>query len=240
FLKEDSDIANFEEKGLNKWVDVNGLIKFRKVWSEVDKTATKMTYSIEENDFVAGGFGGLEPILTNATPNIIFIEAMPNIKSLTDWLEKEIKNKLLKKLKDNHQAEYSSALVAIKSLQEKVENEGYLGEISQKANRYFSETFPELQLNIQSTPYKEADLSKAFEKDFSVTIGDKKDEEVKLAEAVEAAEELLSVNEDSPRVDRKFDLHGHGLIRQAIINILSLFKDTKDGEKHIILFEEPE
>ncbi|CAD2223501.1 conserved hypothetical protein [Pseudoalteromonas sp. 3J6] len=240
FLKEDSDIDNFNEKGLDKWVDANGLVKFRKVWSEVDKAATKMTYSIEKSDFVAGGFGGLEPILTNATPNIIFIEAMPSVKSLTDWLEKEIKNKLLKKLKDNHQAEYSSALTAIKSLQEKVENEGYLGEISQKANRYFSETFPELQLNIQSTPYKEADLSKAFEKDFSVTIGDKKDEEIKLAEAVEAAEELLGGDENVSKIDRKFDLHGHGLIRQAIINILSLFKDTQDGEKHIILFEEPE
>ncbi|MDO6682669.1 AAA family ATPase [Oceanobacter sp. 5_MG-2023] len=239
FLKEDSDIDNFNEKGLDKWVDANGLVKFRKVWSEVDKAANKMTYSIDESDFVAGGFGGLEPILTNATPNIIFIEAMPSVKSLTDWLEKEIKNKLLRKLKDNHQAEYSSALTAIKSLQEKVENEGYLGEISQKANRYFSETFPELQLSIQSTPYKEADLSKAFEKDFSVTIGDKKDEKIKLAEAVEAAEELLG-DESSSKIDRKFDLHGHGLIRQAIINILSLFKDTKDGEKHIILFEEPE
>jgi len=146
--------------------------------------------------------GRLEPILTNATPNIIFIEPMPSVKSLTDWLEKEIKNKLLKKLKDNHQAEYSSALTAIKLLQEKVENEGYLGEISQKANRYFSEKFPELQLNIQSTPYKEADLSKAFEKDFSVTIGDKKDEEIKLAEAVEAAEELLGGDENSSKIDR--------------------------------------
>ena len=115
---------------------------------------------------------------------------------------------------------------------------GYLGEISQKANRYFGETFPDLQLNIQSTPYKEADLSKAFEKDFSITIGDKKDEEVRLAEAVAAAEQLIDV--EPSKVDRKFDLHGHGLIRQAIINILSLFKDTKDGEKHIILFEEPE
>ena len=32
FLKEDSDIDNFNEKGLNKWVDSNGLVKFRKVW----------------------------------------------------------------------------------------------------------------------------------------------------------------------------------------------------------------
>ncbi|MCQ1060001.1 AAA family ATPase [Photobacterium sp. ZSDE20] len=240
FLKEDIDLENFANKGLDKWVDVNGLVRFRKVWGEVDKIATKMTYSVADGDFITGGFGGLEPILTNATPNIIYIEAMPSVKSLTDWLEKEIKSKLLKKLKNNHQDEYSRALTAIKSLQEKVENEGYLGQISQKANRYFGETFPDLQLNIQSTPYKEADLSKAFEKDFSITIGDKKDEEVRLAEAVEAAEELIDGNLEPKNTDRKFDLHGHGLIRQAIINILSLFKDTKDGEKHIILFEEPE
>ena len=79
-------------------------------------------------------------------------------------------------------------------------------------------------------------LSKAFEKDFSVTIGDKVEEEDRLADAVEASEELIS----SKSPDREFNLHGHGLIRQAIINILSLFKDTRDGEKHIILFEEPE
>ena len=48
---------------------------------------------------------------------------MPSVKSLTDWLEKEIKTKLLKKLKSNHQEEYGNALTAIKSLQEKVENE---------------------------------------------------------------------------------------------------------------------
>lgn len=240
FLKEDTDTENFAEKGLDKWVDPSGLVRFRKVWREVDKIATKMTYSVGDGKFIAGGFGGIEQILTNATPNIIYIEAMPSVKSLTEWLEKEIKSKLLKKMKDNHQAEYSNALTAIKSLQEKVENEGYLGKISQKANRYFSETFPDLQLNIQSTPYKEADLSKAFEKDFSITIGDKKDEEVRLAEAIEVAEELINDELDPQKTDRKFELHGHGLIMQAIINILSLFKDTKDGEKHIILFEEPE
>ncbi len=239
FLKEESDEENFEEKGLNKWVDADGLVRFKKTWSEVDKPAQKQTFSVEDGDYVDGGFGGLEPILTNATPNIIYIEAMPSIKSLTDWLEKEIKNKLLKKLKENHEQEYGSALAAIKSLQEKVENEGYLGEISQKANRYFTETFPDLQLNIRSTPYKEADLSKSFEKDFSVTIGDKTEED-RLVEAIEAAEELVDEVAEEASSDRKFDLHGHGLIRQAIINILSLFKDAKDGEKHIILFEEPE
>jgi len=240
FLKEDSDTINFDEKGLNKWLDPDGLVKFQKIWTDVDKVASKKTFSVEDSDFVDGGFGGLEPILTNATPNIIYIEAMPSVKSLTDWLEKEIKSKLLKKLKNNHEEEYGSALSAIKSLQEKVENEGYLGEISQKANRYFSETFPDLQLNIQSTPYKEADLSKSFEKDFSITIGDKKDDEERLAEAIEAVEELVEDEPSDRKPDRKFDLHGHGLIRQAIINILSIFKDTKDGEKHIILFEEPE
>lgn len=240
FLKEDSDITNFDEKGLNKWVDPDGFVKFQKIWSNVDTKADKKTFSVEAGTFVDGGFGGLEPILTNAMPNIIYIEAMPSIKSLTDWLEKEIKSKLLKKLKDNHENEYGIALTAIKTLQDKVEKEGYLGEISKKANLYFSETFPDLQLNIRSTPYKEADLSKSFEKDFSVTIDNRIDEEERLAEAIEVAEELVDGGAGDKEGGRTFDLHGHGLIRQAIINILSLFKDTKGGEKHIILFEEPE
>lgn len=239
YLKEYFDNDNFEEKGLNKWVDSNGVVRFKKLWTTENMPASKMTFDPEGGDFVDGGFGGLEQILTNAAPNIVYIEAMPTIKSLTDWLEKEIKNKLLKKLKKNHEVEYSEALSAIKALQEKVEKEGYLGDISEKANRHFNKTFPDLRLNIQSTPYKEADLSKSFEKDFSITIGNKQNVEQQLVEAIEAAEDLVSeCGFEKP--DRKFDLHGHGLIRQAIINILALFKDTKDGEKHIILFEEPE
>ena len=238
FMKEEGDDDNFNEKGLNKWVDNNGLIRFKKIWSEVDKVAHKYTFSVEGGNYSDGGFGGFETILTNAMPNIIYIEAMPSVKSLTDWLEKEIKSKLLKKLKENYEQEYGNALTAIKSLQEKVENEGYLSEISEKANKYFTETFPDLQLNIRSTPYKEADLSKSFEKDFSVTIGNKADED-RLIDAIGAAQELVQELEEAS-FDRSFDLHGHGLIRQAIINILSLFKGSKDGEKHVILFEEPE
>lgn len=240
FLKEDSDNDNFDNKGLNKWVNENGIVKFKKTWKKAEEAATKQTFSIEDNDFIDGGFGGLEAILTNAMPNIIFIEAMPNIKSLTDWLEKEIKAKILKRLKENHTQEYGNALTAIKQLQDKVEKEGYLTEISEKANRYFSETFPDLQLNIRATPYKETDISKSFEKDFSVTIGDKSSEEERLVEVINIAEDLITDQGGSSNNDRSFELHGHGLIRQAIINILSLFKDSKDGEKHIILFEEPE
>ena len=39
---------------------------------------------------------------------------------------------------------------------------------------------------------------------------------------------------------RSFDLQGHALIRQALVTLLGLFKNTEDGKKHIILFEEPE
>jgi putative ATP-dependent endonuclease of the OLD family len=252
FIKEEMDHDNFEAKGLNKWVDAKGEIVFRKTWSTLDQAAKKETYDPATQAFVVGGFGGLEPILTSATPNIIFIEAMPSTKSLTEWLEKEIKNKLLKKLKTTHAAEYQSALTAIQVLQEKVEGEDYLGKISDGANKYFAQTFPDLKLKIKATPYKEADISKSFEKDFSITIGrtaddpkvaDKEKQEAQLAEAIQAIETL---NQEAvepvkePKYDRQFDLHGHGLIRQAIINILGIFRESKDNEKHIILFEEPE
>lgn len=252
YTKEPLDEENFEAKGLNKWVDANGEVHFRKTWTVIDGPAKKETFNPQEDKFTEGGFGGLEPILTNATPNIIFIEAMPSAKSLTDWLEKEIKNKLLKKLKDSHAKEYTTALTAIQALQEKVEGEDYLGKISAGANKYFAKTFPELELKIRSTPYKEADLTKAFEKDFSITIGNKSSEQkddALLAEAVEVLEQLAEteaqpegspVEPPTPKHDRQFDLHGHGLIRQAIINILGMFKESKDNQKHIILFEEPE
>ncbi|UPK84381.1 AAA family ATPase [Pseudomonas sp. A2] len=255
FLKEDLDEENFDQKGLNKWVcKKTGEIHFRKTWDTIDAAATKQTLDPETGEYVSGGFGGLEPILTNATPAIIFIEAMPSIKSLTEWLEKEIKNKLLKKLKDNHAAEYGSALDAIKKLQEKVEGADYLGEISNGANKYFAKTFPELELRITTNPYKDSDIAKAIEKDFNITIGNKPaaldEEKVEedLAAAVLALEDLTADTERTEGVEkraqgvagRQFDLHGHGLIRQAIINILGIFKESQADKKHIILFEEPE
>ncbi|MFV3403653.1 ATP-dependent nuclease [Pseudomonas sp. NY15463] len=255
FIKEDLDEENFDQKGLNKWVcKKTGEIHFRKTWSAVDAAATKQTLDPEKGEYVSGGFGGLEPILTNATPAIIFIEAMPSIKSLTEWLEKEIKSKLLKKLKDNHAAEYGSALEAIKKLQEKVEGADYLGEISTGANKYFAKTFPELELRITTNPYRDSDITKAIEKDFNITIGNKSapiDEEKveeNLAAAVLALEDLTAEADGAEGADkrvgtvtgRQFDLHGHGLIRQAIINILGIFKESQADKKHIILFEEPE
>lgn len=243
FIKETEDDDNFKAKGLDKWVSETGEVRFRKTWAIAGQPCVKETFDPAIGDYVAGGFGGLETILTNATPDIIYIEAMPNVKDLTDWIEKEIKSKLLKKLQDNHADEYQNALAAIKKLQEKVEGEGYLGTIKDGANKFFTKTFPDLELNICATPYKEADLSKSFEKDFSITIGEKSSntnalhDEVLLTQAIDNLEKI-----DNPQssTNRKFELHGHGLIRQAIINILGMFRDSKKDKKHVILFEEPE
>jgi putative ATP-dependent endonuclease of OLD family len=235
FIKEHSDSTNFNAKGLNKWVDSNNEVRFRKTWSSVDATATKETFSVEDDKYVIGGFGGLEPILSSALPNIIHIEAMPNTKTLTDWIEKEIKNKILKNIKEQHKKEYEEAIRSIRALQEKLEDSECLSQISNAANKYFQQTFPELELSIETTPNKDADIVKAFEKDFSVTIGEKtNEEELKLA-----LEKLEHLNGNLER-NITFDLHGHGLIRKAIINIIGFFKDTKSENKNIILFEEPE
>lgn len=245
FTKEDSDANNFNAKGLNKWVSPSGEIRIRKTWLAVGLPANKETFDPLTETFTPNGFGGMEPILTSALPNIIFIEAMPSTKTLIDWLEKEIKTRLLKKLKETHKDEYDAALISIKKLQDRVESDEYLGKIKTGANKYFAKTFPDLELKICSTPNKEADLSKAFEKDFSITIGKKIGNDPILANAIETLEELEliggeNIGNDAPPSHREFELHGHGLIRQAIINILGLCKDAKADQKQIILFEEPE
>lgn len=255
YIKEETDNDNFNEKGLNKWVGKNNEVKFRKTWKKSDESADKETFDPDPKveAYVDKGFGGLEQILTNATPNIIFIEAIPNVKELTDWLDKQIKSKLLAKIKKDHKNEYNEALLAIKKLQGKVEHDNYLGQMSISANEYFCATFPSLEMKIISTPYKDTDLSKAFEKDFSIAIGPRKIEEQeqeqeqeqdKLAQAVEQLEIIkdafIEVETEGYSGYRQFDLHGHALIRQAIVTILGIFKNTEDGKKHIILFEEPE
>ncbi|WP_122242675.1 ATP-dependent nuclease, partial [Pseudomonas syringae] len=258
YVKDPTDDENFNSKGLNKWVsEVTGEVRFRKTWVSPNTAASKETFDPVQGEYVAGGFGGLEQILTSATPSIIFIEAMPNIKDLTEWLEKEIKNKLLKTLKDSHEAEYSAAINAIQALQQKVEGDDYLGRICAGANENFAKTFPELELKIVTNPYKETDLTKAIEKDFSIFIGDKPssrpvtvtEEIAVLADALDTLEKLkedqvevtdAEVEAEPAYRGRQFDQHGHGLIRQAIINLLGIFKETKADGKHIILFEEPE
>lgn len=234
YIKEISDETNFSDKGLNKWVSINNEVKFKKTWFRPEEIAKKQTFDPSTNNYVDNGFGGLEPILTSAIPNIIHIEAILSIDALSKWIDEEIKKKLINKVKENHKDEYEEALKSVKILQEKIEGEEYLTKIKQGANKYFSKTFPELELNISANPYKEADLAKSFEKDFNVTIGIKKNENE------DTFENIKNYPYESQQIDRPFNLHGHGLIRQAIINILGIFKDSKDQQKHIILFEEPE
>ncbi|QDK19415.1 ATP-dependent endonuclease [Leclercia adecarboxylata] len=247
FIKEELDDKSFAGKGLDKWVDRENQVKIRKVWVKINETAKKETFDPNTQQYVVGGFGGIDTILTNACPNIIYIEAIPNIKALTSWLDKEIKSRIIKNLQKNHQKEYDEAFRAVKALQEKVEGEDLLSEIATKANRYFNKTFPEMEIKIQSDPFKPMDLCKAFESDFSISIGPKSDDNVDIA-IVEKLQVIKSEIEemDSSGNYRQFDLHGHALIRQAIVNILGIFRDTKDGsdgadvKKNIILFEEPE
>lgn len=255
YIKEESDNKNFEDKGLNKWVCPKGEVKFRKTWSSKDQAANKETFNPdpEVKAYVDKGFGGLEPILTNATPVIIFIDAIPNIKELTDWIDKQIKSNLLEDIKKNYAEEYEEATRAMKKLQGKIEGADYLGNISAAANEYFCATFPSLEMKIGSLPYKETDLSKVFEKDFNVTIGPRKivkqeqEQEQEQEQFMEMAEKLDAILDQAEVLEsnkhdgyRTFDLHGHALIRQAIVTLLGLFKNTKDDKKHIILFEEPE
>lgn len=238
FLKESSDDEKFDELKLNKWVDDDGIVKFKKTWDAIDGKASKETYHPKSKQYEAKGFGGLETILTHATPNVIFIEAMPNVASLIKWLDDRIKSELLKSLKENHRTEYNNALAAINKLQQKIEEHSYLTNMASSVNEYFNSTFPDLEIKILQDRNKETDLTKAFEKDFGITIGKKESESSNLLETAKALEEIKEQIESSDF--RRFDLHGHALIRQAIVTILGLFGNTKEGEKHIILFEEPE
>ena len=238
FIKEDSDLDKFNDLKLNKWVDkTTGMIKVRKTWSKEGDKATKETYDPNDGQYKLNGFGGLDTILTSATPNIILIEAMPNISLLAKWLDDKIKSELLASLKLQHKAEYDTAISAIEVLQQKAENNSYLTTMADSANTVFNSTFPEFEIKITQDKSKGVDLTKSFEKYFNIVIGKKGEEVDTLLEAAQSLDELSMKENDSYR---NFSLHGHALIRQAIVTLLGIFGNTKEGEKHIILFEEPE
>jgi putative ATP-dependent endonuclease of OLD family len=223
FDKEESDEPDFTTKGLNKWVDGEGKIRFKKTWVCAGGECQKETFDLVKGEFIKDGFGGFDTHFTHRAPTPIRIPAIQSLKELSDWVKTTVKSTVLKQLHLEEQEHYQRIERDIQELQNKILGRDTVAALATQANRNFQQVFPALSLVVSLVEGSKVDITKSLEADFSVIIRDL----------------------NFPDTNQGFENHGNGVVRQAMFNFLGLVKnkidlDGNSGKSYIILFEEPE
>lgn len=222
-----SDEESFGKKGLNKWVDKDNKIKIRKIWSAPEIEGQKQTYDPNTGDYVNDGFGGIDQIFSNAAPSPIWIPAMQSAAELSKWASELMKKAVLKSMSQEEKNSYNEAVLKVQDFQKKLTSGGVVSKYNVLANKRFNKIFPNLSIRIDVSEGNDFDLGSAIEKEFSVNIVDNL-----------VTDKVQSIS-----------TQGHGVIRQAMFNILGMVKNNDQLEKFgedesakrfLILFEEPE
>jgi predicted ATP-dependent endonuclease of OLD family len=228
FEKEPGDNEEFEKKGLNKWVDDDGLIRFLKVWTNPDVAGQKSTLDPSTGQFEEDGFKGLESHFKRHAPTAVRIPAMPKVDELSKWVTDTMKKTVLKQIDVCAKEESEEIGQRMRDLEDRLLSEDTLHEISDTANRNFQKVFPDHVLSVGLAEGEKFDIAKALEKEFTVTVRDS----------------------HFTDVDQDFEVQGHGVVRQAMFNFLGIVRETLgktpngqsegDRKDFLILFEEPE
>lgn len=145
---------------------------------------------------------------------------------LSKFVSDIIKKTVLTKLRFEEKEVYEKLLNEFNAFQNKILSKDSITKLSETANINFKKVFPDLTIEVNPGFGAEIDLAKSLEKEFNITIKDSR---------------LNNINQS-------FTSHGHGVIRQAMFNILGLVKNelpvTQDSssrsKEFLILFEEPE
>jgi putative ATP-dependent endonuclease of the OLD family len=175
FQKEPEDTEEFNAKGLDKWVNLEGLVKIKIEWSRPAESGQKYTFEPTQEDYIKNGFGGLDQIYTHYAPTPILIPAMPSIDTLSKWVSDTIKTVVLKNFKTDEHKKYSDVLNEIENLKKSMLTEETLASMVDKANVNFGKIFPNLKLNVTSYDEQQFDLSKLFDKKFTLEAAEKGD-----------------------------------------------------------------
>lgn len=222
--KEDKELnsKNKEPDWIEKWVDNNnGYIKIQKQWSSPESSFIKRTFSPLENDWIIGGFGGMDTLFTSHAPTAIAINAMENENSLEEKVNKLILDGFIKKMNENHSELCGEIKEMIKELQKRITSSKEIESYNDDLNRVFKSTFSDLTLKIEASKDENIKIEDAFKKNHTVIVE-------KAGNGNERKETILQ--------------NGHGVIRQALFNFLTSLQENNTGDKkeYIILFEEPE
>ncbi|PCD07994.1 hypothetical protein CMV16_08090 [Peribacillus simplex] len=225
FITEENDendkILSKEDPGwIHKWVDKEGFIRIKKVWSNVGEEGKKQTYNPVTTVFEDGGFGGFDSLLKRYAPTAIPINAVTSAEELEKQINEIITKKHIKKLETDYADKYSTIVTGLKELKDDISKSSDISKINDKMNTFFSEVFPDLALQIYSIPESGIDIAKTLKSTHGVSVTDK-----------ELLEEMYDLKKN-----------GHGVMRQAFFSFLSTLETDLDKKRkeYLILFEEPE
>ena len=228
FEKESGDEKEFKDKGLNKWVDDESLIRFQKLWTSPDVAGKKSTLDPTTGQFEEDGFKGLESHFKKHAPTPVRIPAMPTTDDLSKWVTKIVKDTVLKQLDVYAKDECETIMERVRELEKHLLSEDAIQTAAAAANRNFQRVFPDHELAVGRAEGDDFDIAKALEKEFSVTVRDS----------------------HFPDIEQDFAAQGHGVVRQAMFNFLGIVGKTigktsselatADRKDYLILFEEPE
>lgn len=218
---KDKLLSKSDPDWINKWVGKDGLIKIKKVWSEVNVEGKKKTFNPESDKYEDGGFGGFDTLLTKYSPTPIFINAISTPEELEKQINDIITTNHIKKLEEQYKNQYDDIISRLKNLKNDISNAEDISTINEDMNKVFSEIFPKLELKIYSSPEAGIDITKTLKSTHGISVQDKHRD-----------------------LKNGCDLrnNGHGVFRQAFFSFLSSIEtiSSKGKKEFIILFEEPE
>ncbi|MEK4541344.1 ATP-dependent nuclease [Bacillus sp. FSL R5-0585] len=205
---------------IHKWVDEDGLIRIKKVWSSVGEEGKKQTYNPSTKEYVDGGFGGFDTLLKRYAPTAIPINAVTSAEDLEKQINDIITKKHIKKLETDYSVKYNSIIAGLNELKDEISSSSDISNINEKMNQFFAEVFPHLALQIYSVPESGIDIAKTLKATHGISVTDRA-----------VAEEMYDLKKN-----------GHGVMRQAFFSFLSTLGTDleKTRKEYLILFEEPE
>ncbi|WP_373533413.1 ATP-dependent endonuclease [Vampirovibrio sp.] len=221
FRKEPGDDEAFADNGLDKWVDTDGLLKFKVEWTTPDQVGQKYTFEPAKQEYAKNGFGGLDTIFMHHAPTPIRIPAMPSMDELSKWASDTFKTVAIKLMAEQEHDTYQQALEKVRALEEAMLSQEHISALVKRSNTHFCKVFPDIELQVTPKDGQEFDLSKLFDKRFDLGVKDNR----------------------LPTLDQHITSQGHGVIRLAMFNVLGLLKDLDgktDKKAFLLLFEEPE
>lgn len=224
FIKEDFDDNDEDYKArdpdwVSKWTNKDKLIKIKKVWSVLDKSFDKYSFSPQEGKWVKGGFGGFDSLFQKAAPKPIAINAMEDEETLNEKVNKLMQDRYLKQVSTSHPDLYKEAIEKIQQLEDAITSTDEMQKLNSELNEHFQSVFSNLSLRIEANNASNIKVEDLFKKNHTISV-------------------------ERPNASRKetFLQNGHGIIRQALFNFVTFLKDISSGtnKEYLILYEEPE
>ncbi|AWE08815.1 ATP-dependent endonuclease [Lysinibacillus sp. 2017] len=187
-------------RAMTNSMDKNKIGRFRKVWSEVGKSAEKFTWNVTTKEWDKGGAGGFDTILQNACPTPIWLRGLDSAEAILETVNKLIKEKVISKVTEL--PIYTQLNSNLEVLRNEIREHEYTIKLQDRLDGLLKDTFP--NMNLELVNKEKASIEKK--------VGDFVDTEVQIT------------NNNTFAVG--MENHGHGVRRQFLFNAMRELNDV--------------